>query len=340
MRVVRATRFGGPEVLVTGEAPDPVAGPGEVVVGVSVADTLHLDTVIRRGRFPFPVVEPPYVPGGGVAGEVASVGEGVDGTWVGRRVVARTGAPGWRAGTETVGQLAMRDSHTGGYAERAVVAARALIPVPDGLGLQEAAALVNDGMTAMLLFETARVRQGEWVLVTPAGGLGSLLVQLTRAAGARVIAAAGGPRKLVPALELGADAAVDYSREGWHERVREATEGRGPDVVLDGVGGRIGRISFEVTARGGRFVAYGAPSGEFSRIDPQEADRRGVSVASLLELGLTAADEKRLTERMLSETLTGRIRPVVGQTFPLEKAADAHAAMEARKVIGKTLLVI
>lgn len=341
MQVVQAMRFGSPEVLVTSEAPDPVAGPGQVVVDVSVADTLHLDTVIRRGQFPFPVVEPPYVPGAGVAGEVASVGEGVDGGWVGRRVVARTGVPDSRADTETVGQLAERDSHAGGYAERAVVAARALIPVPDELGLREAAALINDGMTAMLLFEAAQVRPGEWVLVTPAGGgLGSLLAQLAHAAGARVVGAARGEQKLHLARDLGADAAVDYSEEGWPERVREATGGRGLDVVLDGVGGQIGRTSFEVTARGGRFVAYGAPSGEFAQIDPQEADQHGVTVVLLFELELTAANEKRLTERVLSEAAPGRIRPVIGQTFPLEKAADAHAAIEARGVIGKTLLLI
>lgn len=341
MRVVEATRFGGPEVLVTNEVPDPVAGPGEVVVDVSVADTLHLDTVIRRGQFPFPVVEPPYVPGAGVAGEVASVGEGVDGGWVGGRVVARTGVPDSRADAETVGRLAQRDSHSGGYAERAVVAARALIPVPDELGLREAASFINDGMTAMLLFEAAQVRPGEWVLVTPAGGgLGSLLVQLTHLAGAQVVGAARGEQKLHLARDLGADAAVDYSLQGWPERVRVATGGGGLDVVLDGVGGRIGRTSFGLTVRGGRFIAYGAPSGEFSQIDPQEADQHGVTVVSLFELELTAADEKRLTERALSEAAAGRIRPVLGQTFPMEQAADAHAAIEAREVIGKTLLLI
>ncbi|MDQ3643000.1 MAG: zinc-binding dehydrogenase [Actinomycetota bacterium] len=341
MQVVQATRFGGPEVLMIREVPDPVAGPGQVVVDVSVADTLHLDTVIRRGQFPFPVVEPPYVPGAGVAGEVASVGEEVDGGWAGRRVVVRTGVPDSRADTETVGQLAERDTHAGGYAERAVVATRALIPVPDELGLREAAALINDGMTAMLLFEVAQVRPGEWVLITPAGGgLGSLLVQLAQASGARVVGAARGERKLDLARELGAEAVVDYSREGWPERVREATDGKGPDVVLDGVGGQVGRASFEVTARGGRFVAYGAPSGEFAQIDPKEADQHAVAVVSLFELELTAADEKRLIERALSEVAASRIRPVIGQTFPLEQAADAHAAIEAREVIGKTLLLI
>ena len=324
MQVVQVTRFGGPEVLVTSEAPDPVAGPGEVVVGVSVVDTLFLDTQLRSGwgREYF-TMNPPYVPGGGLAGEVTSVGESVDSSWVGRRVVTDTG-------------------ESGAYAERAVAPAEGLVPVPDGLGLPEAAALLHDGLMALGLAEVARVRLGEWLLVIAAGGgLGILLVQLAQAAGARVIGAARGERKLDLARELGAEAVVDYSEPGWPERVREATDGAGADVVFDGAGGQIGRAAFEVTARGGRVFAYGAPSGSFAEIDPDEARRREVTVVGLFDLQFDSADEKkRLVERALSEAAAGRIRPVIGQTFPLEKAADAHAAIEARGVIGKTLLLI
>lgn len=341
MKVVQATQFGGPEVLVIGEMLDTVAGAGEVVVDVAVADTLHLDTVIRRGAFPFPIVEPPYVPGGGVAGEVASVGPGVDREWVGRRVAARTGVGQTDAAVQTVAQYAQRDTHSGGYAQLAVVAERALVPVPDGVGLREAAALINDGMTAMLLTESAQVRAGEWVLVTPAGGgLGSLLVQLLHATGAKVLGAARGEHKLMLARDLGADAAVDYSQHDWPEQVREATTGsRGLDVVLDGVGGQIGRASFDLTGHGGRFVGYGAPSGEFTEISAQEADQHRVKVVSLFELEMAAADEKRLPGQALAAAAAGRITPIIGRTLPLEQAADAHAAIEAREVIGKTLLL-
>lgn len=321
MRVVQVTRFGGPEVLVTSEAPDPVAGPGQVVVDVSVAPVLFVETQIRRGwgREYF-AVKPPYVPGVGMAGQVISVGEGVDPGWVGRQVVATT---------------------TGGYAEQTVIPAEGLIPVPDGLGLREAAALLHDGTTALGLAEGARIRPGEWVLVVAVGGgLGILLVQLAHAAGARVIGAARGKRKLDLARELGADAVVDYSEPDWPERVREATGGAGPDVVFDGVGGQIGRAAFEVTARGGRFSRHGAPSGAFAAIDPQEAKRHGVTVRGIEHVQFAPADAKRLAERALSEAAAGRIRPVIGQTFPLERAADAHAAIEARGVIGKTLLLI
>lgn len=340
MRVVQATQFGGPEVLVAGEAPDPVAGPGQVVVDVSVADTLFLDTVIRRGWGGPWSIRPPYVPGAGVAGQVASVGHGVDDGWIGRRVVVKSGTGGPRPDIETIAAAAWRTEPTGGYAEQAAAQAQGLLPVPDGLGLREAAALVNDGLTAVLLAETAQVQPGERVLVTPAGGgLGSLLVQLTRAAGAHVVAAAGGRRKLDLAHQLGADTTVDYSQPGWPERVREATGDTGADVVLDGVGGQIGRASFELTARGGRFVGFGVPGGEFTVIDRHQAHQHGVTALSLLDLEWTPADEKRLPEQALSEAAAGRIRPVVGQTFPLGRAADAHAAIEARDVVGKTLLL-
>ena len=321
MRVIQVTRFGGPEVLVMSEVSDPIAGPNQVVIDVSVADTLFVETQIRRGwGGEYFTVKPPYVPGGGVAGEVISVGEGVDPDWVGQHVVTRTDG--------------------GGYAEQAAVSAEGLIPVPDGLGLPEAAALLHDGPTALGLFESAKIRPRERVLVTAAGGgLGILLVQLAHVAGAEVVGAARGERKLDLARKLGADAVVDYSEPGWAEQVREATGSTGPDVVFDGVGGQIGRAAFEIMARG-RFSAHGAPSGGFVEIDPQEAQRRGVTVVGIEQVQFALAEAKRLAERALSEVAAGRIRPVIGQTFPLEQAADAHAAIEDRGVIGKTLLLV
>ena len=321
MRAVEVAKFGGPEVLVARDAPDPVAGPGQAVVRVTAAHVLFVETQIRSGwgREYF-TVEPPYVPG--VAGQVTSVGDSVEPGWVGRSVVTRTG-------------------ERGAYAEQAVAQAEGLMPVPEGLGLREAAALLHDGPTALGLFENARVEPEEWVLVLGAGGgLGILLVQLARAADARVVGAARGTRKLDLARELGADAAIDYSEPGWAERVREATGGTGPNVVFDGVGGEVGKAAFGETARGGRFSAHGAPSGAFAEIDPQEVQRLGVSVRGIEQVQFAPAELKRLAERALSEAAAGRLRPVIGQTFPLERAADAHAAMEARGVIGTTLLVI
>jgi NADPH:quinone reductase len=323
MRVVQATRFGGPDVLAVREAPEPIARPGEVVVEVEVAPTLFVETQIRRGAArEWFSVQPPYVPGAGVAGHVISVGRGVDPSGLGR-VVADT-------------------PDGGGYAERAVVAAERLVRVPDALDLREAAALLHDGRTAMRLAEIVDVRPGERVLVNAAaGGLGVLLVQLAHNAGADVIGAARGKQKLDVATELGADLVVDYSDPNrLQEAVRHATGGTGADAVFDGAGGEIGQAAFRVTARGGRFAAYGAPSGGFATIDPADAERRGIALSGIEDVQLGPADGKRLTEKALSELASGRMKPVIGQTFPLKRATDAHAAIEARDVIGKTLLLV
>ncbi|MFC0042122.1 zinc-binding dehydrogenase [Actinomadura rayongensis] len=326
MRAVVVTAFGGPDVLKWEDVAEPVAGDGQVLVRVEVAEINFVETQLRRGFSPGPPLpEVPFVPGGGVAGTVAEVGGGVDASWVGRRVVTRT------------------VDGRGGNAEFAVADVEFLVPVPEGLGMPEAAALLNDGQTALALFERAAVKPGEWVLVeAAAGGLGSLLVQLAHGAGARVVGAASSSAKLDVARELGAEAVVDYSRDGWADAVRAATGGRGPDVVFDGVGGAIGRAAFEVTAGGGRFSIHGVSSGEMTTVDPAEAAERGVTVIGIDQLFALAgaADARDRVARVLADAAAGRLRPAIGRTFPLADAAGAHAAMEARSVPGKTLLVV
>ncbi|MFI7081623.1 zinc-binding dehydrogenase [Micromonospora sp. NPDC049903] len=300
-----------------------MAGPDQVVVSVAVAGMTFVETQIRRGTDRWHErPELPYVPGSLVAGLVSAVGAQVDPAWRGRRVLASTG-------------------ETGGFAEHAVALVGDLFPVPDGLGLPEATALYSDGSTAQGLVEHATIGAGEWVFVeAAAGGVGSLLVQLARAAGARVVGAARGSRKLDVVKDLGADAVVDYSEPGWTERVLEATGGRGPDVVFDGVGGPIGRAAFEVTARGGRFSVHGASSGEVTVIEPAEARRRGVEVIGIEQLFGFGPEVARWAQQMFAQAAAGVVRPVIGQTFPLERAADAHAAIENRTAVGKTLLLI
>src|SRR5919198_2543193 len=206
MRAIQVAVFGGPEVLSPAELPDPVPGPGQVVVGMAAVDVILLDTLLRSGWgqdfFPRTL---PYVPGGGGAGAVVETGEGVDRAWIGRRVVVRTSA---------------------GYAERVVADVEEIMPVPDGLAFEAAAALVHDGVTALGLDRLGTPEKGEWVLVSAAaGGAGSLLVQLAVDAGARVVAAASSDVKLALARQLGAEVAVDYTRSDWTRRVREATGG-------------------------------------------------------------------------------------------------------------------
>jgi NADPH2:quinone reductase len=323
MRVIEVSRFGEPDVLAVKTVPDAVAGAGQAVIAVSVVPVLFLDTQLRTGwGAEYFGVTPPYVPGAGVAGRVSSVGSGVDPGWMGRLVVADA-------------------AEGGGYVEQAAVPAEALIAVPVGMDLPEAAALLHDGRTAMRLADVVKIRPGEDVLVTAAaGGLGVLLTQIARAVGARVIAAARGEAKLGLARELGADVVLDYSDSDWEDRVRDATGGRGVDVVLDGAGGRIGETAFRLVADGGRMSAHGAPSGGFAAPDPAVAERRGVTVTGIGQVQASPADRKRLTEQSLSEAAAGVLKPVIGQAFPLERAAEAHATIERRDTLGKTLLLV
>lgn len=323
MRAVVVTQFGGPEVLVVSELPSPEAGPGHAVVSVSVADILFLETMLRSGwGGEYFKMKPPYVPGFGVAGTVRAVGEGVDASWVGRRVASHT-------------------QHGGGCAELAVVRADRMIAIPEGLGDREAAALLHDGPTALSLMDAAKIRRDQVVLVmAAAGGLGILLVQLAHAAGARVIGAARGPQKLRVVEEMGADEVVDYSESDWTDRVHQLTDGRGVDVVFDGAGGALGAAAFGLTAPGGQFSAHGAPSGGFASVDLRLAEERGITVRGIQNVQLPDAELRRLTERVLAEAVAGHLRPVIGRTFPLAEAASAHAAIGAREIVGKALLVV
>jgi NADPH2:quinone reductase len=324
--VVQVTRFGGPEVLATISVPDPVPGPGEVIITVSAADVLFLDAVIRSGRAAaWFTVTPPYVPGNGVSGRVSVLGEGVDRGWAGRAVVARTGVGGG----------------LGGYAEQVAVPAGQLVPVPDGAGLAEAAAVLHDGTTALGLAASTGIRPGEQVLILgAAGGLGILLGQLARARGARVIAAARGQAKLDLLAEPGTTAVVDYGEPDWPDQVVRVTGGSGPDVVFDGAGGQLGAAAFSVIAGGGRFSAHGAAAGGFAPIDADEAARRGVTVRGIEQVQFGPAEQAKLAGQALAELAADRIRPLIGQTFPLRQAAAAHTALESRSALGKTLLTV
>ncbi|WP_425546861.1 zinc-binding dehydrogenase [Actinosynnema pretiosum] len=344
------TEFGGPEVLRVEQVDDPVPGGGQVLVEVVWAAVTFVETQARAGNAPWPV-RVPYVPGGGVAGVVTAVGDGVSGELLGRVVAASTGG-------------------SGGYAERVVVDAAEAVVVPEGVGVDEAAALVADGRTAVLNLRAAGLVVGpaagrgdlaesgagvgaqprgggaaadaaegggrvpdsvkRVLVLAAAGGVGSLLVQLATAAGAEVVGAAGGTRKVGLVRDLGAARAVDYSITGWEGLVGEV------DVVFDGVGGPLGRTAHGLLRSGGRMVSYGLASGEWSAVDPVDAARRGVE---LVRPERPTPDRIRAAFReALRHAETGTLKPVVGQRFPLERAPEAHAAIEARHTVGKTLL--
>jgi NADPH:quinone reductase len=320
MRAAVIKEFGGPHVLRLDEAPDPPPGAGDVIIDVELANVTFVDTQIRAGRPPNPAMRPalPAILGNGVGGTVAAAGSGDGSGWAGRQVI--TGLTG-----------------TGGYAERAVAAVQRLIEVPDAMELRDAVALLADGRTAMAVMDSARIAAGETVLVeAAAGGVGTLLVQLARNAGARVVALASQEHKLATARALGADLVIDYSTQDWPSRVR-AVAGEA-DAVFDGVGGDIGLAAFGLLRAGGRFCPFGMASGSFAPVTPQLARERRVSVVK----SGPASPERlmMLAQAALDEAAAGRIRPVIGQEFGLSQAAAAHAAIEARTTTGKTLLTV
>ena len=315
MRAVVIRDFGPPEVLEPADVTEVRAGPDEVVIDVEFANVTFVETQVRAGRPPHPSMVPtlPAILGNGVGG---TVGEGSP--WAGRRVVASLNG-------------------TGGYAERAVSPVARLIGVPDDLATREALALLADGRTALALVRHADLRAGETVLVEAAGGgVGTLLVQIARRAGARVVALAGQPRKLALARDLGADVTVDYSHDGWERQVRDLA-GQ-VDVVFDGVGGDIGLAAFGLLGAGGRFCPFGMASGSFAPVPPDLARDRQVTVRA--GAGGSPEELAELARTALAEAAAGRLRPVIGQEFELAEAARAHAAIEARQTVGKTLLAV
>ncbi|OBQ53372.1 hypothetical protein A4U61_04020 [Streptomyces sp. H-KF8] len=324
MKAIQVTAFGGPEVLTVVEMPDPGPGPGQVLVDVATVDVINLDTHVRAGAweefFPIPL---PYVPGGAVAGTIAAVGAGVPGTRVGERVAA------WLDGV------------SGGYAERAVADAASAVPVPDGVDLRSAAALMHDLPTALLLLDLAEIKPQDRVLITgAAGAMGLLLVRAAHAAGAVVVGAARGGRKLELVREEGADAVVDYSADGWVEAAMTAAGGEF-SVLLEGVGGELGTAALSAAGDGARISTHGAAAGGFARVDAEVVARRGQRVSGIAAVRIgpdqAAAVRRRWVEAL--RTRSAEFRPVIGQTFALEEAGSAHTAIEAREAPGKTLLI-
>jgi NADPH2:quinone reductase len=316
MRAVVLREFGPPAGLAVDRVPDPEPGAGEALVAVELASVTFVETQVRAGRPPHPSMAPalPFVPGNGVGGVVTAVGAGADAALVGRRVVTTTGG-------------------SGGYAELVAVPAAALIAVPPSVTMADAVALLADGRTALALLEAVAPQPGETVLVLAAGGgVGSLLVQLAAGAGARVVAAASGARKARLAIDLGAAHAVDYARAGWTAAAGEV------DVVLDGVGGPLAAAAFDLVRLGGRLCSFGMASGAFSPITQAVADDFGVALVRSERLN--PQRQRELSVRALGLAAAGRLRPVVGQTFALDRAGDAHAAMQSRATIGKTLLSV
>ncbi|WP_262106500.1 zinc-binding dehydrogenase [Arthrobacter sp. Marseille-P9274] len=315
MRSIIQRAFGGPEVLRYEERPELQPGPGQVRIAVSASGVHLLDTSIRSGTSfgTLPEPELPMVPGREAAGRVDAVGDGLNPEWLGRRVVVHLGAA------------------SGGYADQVLAAAASVHEIPDGMDAATAVAAIGTGRTAALILDQVEIRPGDIVLVpSAAGGLGALLVQAAKSAGARVIGLAGTDAKADHARNMGADVVVNYRNPGWE---RELAQQPRATLVFDGVGGHTGRVAFDLLAEGGRQVVFGWSSGE------QNAYSHPAKTAAGVLGPLDAQRLRLLEEEALARAADGTRVPLVGSTFPLARAAEAHRALEARETYGKIVLL-
>ncbi|MEU6515157.1 zinc-binding dehydrogenase [Streptomyces sp. NPDC046978] len=322
MHAIRLHTFGPAENLSYERVEDPEAGPGQVRIAVAAAGVHLLDTALREGATgPAPGPTPlPTVPGREVAGTVESLGEGVDARWLGRRVVAHLGFT------------------PGGYAELVVTDAERLHETPRNLDHAQAVAMIGTGRTAMGIVQFADLGPGAVVLVpAAAGGIGTLLVQHARHAGATVIGLAGGAEKVARVRENGAHLAVDYTDPAWAARL-DGHRGA-VTVVLDGVGGTVARTAVDLLAPGGRHIVFGWSAEGIGGGAPYLVE--GVSEQVLGPVMLRKAGGpdplRSLEQRALAEAAAGRLVPAV-QRFPLAAAAAAHRALETRATVGKVVL--
>jgi NADPH2:quinone reductase len=327
VHAIRLHAFGPAENLRYEELDAPRAAAGQVRIAVEAAGVHLVDTRLRAGvqMGPLPLPQLPAIPGREVAGRVDAVGDDADGSWLGRRVVAHLGAAGG-----------------GGYAEHVVAAVPALHALADHVDAPAAVAAIGTGRTAMGILAIAALTAEDTVLIpAAAGGVGALLVQAARRAGAEVVALAGGPAKVERARALGATFAVDYTDDGWPAAVRDRLDGAGVSVVLDGVGGATGRAAVDLLGPGGRMVVFGWSSGAPSDLTTLDVAARGITVDGALGPRMLALPGgiRGLETRALEAVTTGALTPLVGPPFALADAAAAHAALEARGTVGKVVLL-
>jgi putative PIG3 family NAD(P)H quinone oxidoreductase len=327
MRAVTVTEPGGPEMLAWTEVPDPVCGPGEVIVDVAATAVNRADLLQRQGFYPPPPGASDIL-GLECSGVISEVGEGVT---------------GWSVGDEVCALLS-----GGGYAERVAVPAGQLLPRPAGVELATAAALPEVTCTVWSnVFLLAGLRRGENFLVHGgSSGIGTMAIQLAARAGARVFTTAGTEAKLAVCRELGADVGINYREEDFVERVAEETGGAGVDVVLDNMGAQYLARNVDVLATGGRLVSIGMQGGTKAELDLGKLMRKRGSVHATTLRSRPATGRGSKAEIVAAvrhdvwpDVERGVIRPIVDRRLPMSRAAEAHAVVEASEHIGKVLLL-
>ncbi len=341
MKAVVIRAHGGPEVLKIEEVPDPVPGPGEVVVRVRAVALNHLDLWVRRG-LPGAPFHLPAITGADAAGDVHAVGAGVDDIAVGTPVLVMPGISCGHCAHCVSGadQLCARygilgESCDGALAELVKVPRENVIAKPERLSYEDGAAMSLTFLTAWhMLVARAELRGGETVLVQAGGsGVGVAGIQIARFVGAHVIATAGSEDKRQAALDLGAHAVVDSRDPSWPKAVKELTGGRGIDVVFEHVGGETFERSLRVLAKAGRVVTCGATSGVDVKVNLRHVFFKSQSI-----LGSTMGSKGEY-HQLVALYAQGIFRPVIDRVLPLSEIQAAEAALEAREVFGKVVLV-
>jgi NADPH:quinone reductase len=324
MKAVLCKAYGPPESLVVEEvlAPDP--GPGEVVVSVKAASVNFPDVLIIQNKYQFKP-QLPFSPGSEVAGVVKTIGDGVT--------------------TVTPGDRVMAFTTYGGFAEEVKTEARRLLPLPPGMDFTHAAAFgLTYATSDHALRDRGQLAAGETLLVLgAAGGVGLAAIEIGKALGARVIAAASTEDKLAVCREHGADDSINYAADDLRERIKSLTDGRGVDVVYDPVGGAYTEAALRSLAWRGRLLVVGFAAGEIPKIPLNLTLLKGCSIVGVFWGEFTRREPQRFTESMQQLGrwyADGKLKPHVSHTYPLERAADALTAMANRQVKGKVVLTV
>ena len=322
MKAIRVHTPGGPEALKLDEIPDPAPKEGEAVVRVEAAGLNFIDVYFRTGLYKGPSL--PFTLGQEAAGTVAAVGPGVTEIAVGDRVA-------W-SGVQ------------GAYAELAVVPAARLVKLPEGVSARQGAAAMLQGMTAhYLACSTYPLQSGDTCVVhAAAGGVGQLLCQIAKLRGARVLGTVSTEEKARIAREAGADEVIRYTEQDFAVEVKRLTDGRGVQVIYDGVGRQTFDKGLDCLARRGMMVLFGASSGPVPPFDPQILNAKGSLFLTRPSLGHYIATREELVERagdVLGWIAEGKLRLSIDREVPLAEAAEAHRALEARETKGKVLLI-
>src|SRR5215204_1400114 len=322
MKAVQVSAFGHPDLLELVEVGKPSPGEGEVLIEVKAVGVNYADTMRRRNEY-VEETSLPFVPGSEVSGVVAEVAAGAEDVNEGDRVMTLLGI--------------------GGYAGYVAAPARNLIPIPEGMDFDEAAAIPLQGLTAYHVLKTSgMLEEGESVLVhAAAGGVGTYAVQMAKLMGASlVIATASTQEKLDLAKNLGADVLINYTEEDWPDEVLEATNGEGADVILEMVGGDFIQKNLKCLAAFGRMVVYGAASGERGSLVPMNLMYKNHTVAGFYLPQIMS--RPKLFGPSLKEILgwisSGDLKLTVSARYPLEQASEAHEALEGRQTTGKIVL--